>query len=88
MALIQSISEECVKSELDLFTPPLTQTSIKKRMYDEIPPLSAITGSGAVEFFVSASVDYMDLNNTYLHLVKYFKKLHYPHTATRGARPY
>ena len=69
MALIHSMSEECTKSELDLFTLPLTQTSIEKCTYVEIPPLSAITNGGPIKFFVSASSeDYIDLNNTYLHL--------------------
>ena len=69
MALLHRMSEECVKSELDLFTLPLTQTAIEKSTYIEIPPLSALTDRGPIEFFVSASSeDYMDLNNTYLHL--------------------
>ena len=69
MALLHRMSEECVKSELDLFTLALTQTAIEKSTYIEIPPLSALTDRGPIEFFVSASSeDYMDLNNTYLHL--------------------
>ena len=69
MALLHRMSEECVKSELDLFTLALTQTAIEKSTYIEIPPLSAPTDRGPIEFFVSASSeDYMDLNNKYLHL--------------------
>ncbi|KAM7367415.1 hypothetical protein PAMP_001046 [Pampus punctatissimus] len=67
MALLHNMSKECVKSELDLFLVPLTQTSIEKSVYVEIPPLTAITDSAPLEFFVSASSeDYLDLNNTYL----------------------
>ena len=69
MALLHNMSDECIKSELDLFSLPMTQTSIEKSTYIEIPPLSALTDGGPIEFFVSASSeDYIDLNNTYLHL--------------------
>lgn len=67
MSLIHDQSEECVKTELDLFTVPYTQTSIEKSTYVEIPPVSAITDAGPLEFYVSASgEDYLDLNDSYL----------------------
>lgn len=67
MALIHNQSEECVKTELDLFTVPYTQTSIEKSTFVEIPPVSAITDTGPLEFYISASgEDYLDLNDTYL----------------------
>ena len=46
MAFLHSLSAECTKSELDIFTLPYTQTSIEKDTYVEIPPLSAITDNG------------------------------------------
>ncbi len=62
------MSEECIKSELDLFTVPMTQTSIEKNTYVEIPPLSAITDSSPIEFFIAGTgEDYIDLNNTLLY---------------------
>ena len=68
MALIHNQSEECVKTELDLFTVPYTQTSIEKSTYVEIPPVSAITETGPLEFYISASgEDYLDLNESYLY---------------------
>lgn len=68
MALVHNMSKECVKSELDLFLVPLTQTSIEKSVYVEIPPLTSISDSAPLEFFISASSeDYLDLNNTYLY---------------------
>ncbi|KAF3698241.1 hypothetical protein EXN66_Car013922 [Channa argus] len=68
MALIHSQSQECVKSELDLFAIPYTQTSIEKATYVEIPPLSAITPHGPLEFYISSNgEDYLDLNNTNLY---------------------
>ncbi|XP_066506087.1 uncharacterized protein F54H12.2-like [Hoplias malabaricus] len=69
MALLHRMSEECIKSELDLFTVPLTQTAIEKNTYVEIPPLSAISDTAPLEFFIAGhGEDYMDLNNTLLYL--------------------
>ncbi|XP_065150159.1 uncharacterized protein F54H12.2-like [Paramisgurnus dabryanus] len=69
MALLHSMSEECLKSELDLFTVPLTQMAIEKNTYIEIPPLSAISDSSPLEFFIAGTgEDYVDLNNTLLFL--------------------
>ena len=42
MALLHGLSEECLKSELDLFTVPMTQTAIEKNAYVEIAPISAL----------------------------------------------
>ena len=39
------MSEECVKSELDLFIIPLTQIAKEKNTYVEVPPISAISDS-------------------------------------------
>ncbi len=53
--------------ELDLFTVPYTQTSIEKSTFVEIPPVSAITDTGPLEFYILASgEDYLNLNDTYL----------------------
>ncbi|KAI4885544.1 hypothetical protein NFI96_007003 [Prochilodus magdalenae] len=63
------MSEDCIKSELDLFTVPLTQTAIEKNTYVEIPLLSAISDTGPLEFFIAGhGEDYTDLNNTLLYL--------------------
>lgn len=63
------MSEECIKSELDLFTVPMTQTAIEKNTYIEIPPLSAISDSTPLEFFIAGNgEDYVDLNNTLLYM--------------------
>ncbi|XP_056102088.1 uncharacterized protein F54H12.2-like [Rhinichthys klamathensis goyatoka] len=69
MALLHRMSGECIKSELDLFTVPLTQTVIEKNGYLEVPPLSAISDSAPLEFFIAGNgEDYVDLNNTLLYL--------------------
>ncbi len=59
----------CIKSELDLFTVPMTQTVIEKNSYLEVAPLSAISESSPLEFFIAGTgEDYIDLNNTLLFL--------------------
>ncbi len=69
MALLHRMSGECIKSELDLFSVPLTQTVIEKNGYLEVSPLSAISGSAPLEFFIAGNGDdYVDLNNTMLYL--------------------
>ncbi len=67
MALLHRMSGECIKSELDLFTVPMTQTVIEKNSYLEVAPLSAISDSSPLEFFIAGTgEDYIDLNNTLL----------------------
>ena len=55
MAFVHDQSCECAKSELDVFSVPLTQTSIEYGNYVEYHPLSSITDSGPFEFDVSSS---------------------------------
>ncbi len=67
--LVHEKSADCLKSELDLFEPPPTQTSYQKSAYHEIPPSATLTESGPLEFYVSGSGDeYIDLMNTLLYL--------------------
>ncbi|KAM7149938.1 uncharacterized protein F54H12.2-like [Macrochelys suwanniensis] len=69
MAFVHCGSEECTKSKLDLFQIAPTQTSIEKSIYIEVPPLSAVTESAPIDFFIAGNgIDYMDLNNTLLYL--------------------
>jgi hypothetical protein len=44
MAFIHEGSCECVKSELDLFSIPATQTSVESGMNVDYHPVSSITG--------------------------------------------
>ena len=47
---------------------PYTQTSIEKSTYVEIPPVSTITDTGPLEFYILArGEDYLDLNESYLY---------------------
>ncbi len=69
MALLHNMSCECVKSELDLFSVPPTQTSIEHGQWVEHHPLATITESGPIEFSISGSgEDYLDLANTLLYV--------------------
>lgn len=69
MSLIHPKSSECVKSELDLFTAPMTQLSIEQSGYVEIHPLAPLTEQSAIEFFIPGDGDrYLDLNNTLIYL--------------------
>ncbi|XP_067398652.1 uncharacterized protein F54H12.2-like [Emydura macquarii macquarii] len=69
MAFIYCGSEDCAKSELNLFQIAPTQTSIEKSICIEVPPLSAITEASPLNFFIAGnSIDYMDLNNMLLYL--------------------
>lgn len=69
MAFVHDQSCECVKSELDLFAVPPTQTSIESASYVEYNPISTISDGIPIEFIVSGSGnDYIDLANTQLYV--------------------
>ena len=69
MAAIDQKSCLCVKSELDLFTVPPTQTSIEHGSIVKILPSAAITDDGPIEFDVEGSTeDYLDKTNTLIHV--------------------
>ncbi|XP_034019525.1 uncharacterized protein F54H12.2-like [Thalassophryne amazonica] len=56
-------------SELDLFTVPATQLLIEDSQYVEITPISALTYTGPIQFFIPGDGErYLDLNNTLIHL--------------------
>ncbi|GFU17789.1 uncharacterized protein TNCV_722061 [Trichonephila clavipes] len=69
MAFILKGSPECVKSELELFQLPATQTAIERGQWVEFHPLSNVFDGGAVEFHISGSgEEYLDLSQTQLFL--------------------
>jgi hypothetical protein len=69
MAFVHPQSCECVKSELDLFSVPPTQTSIESGTVVEYNPISSIVHGLPVEFFVNGSgSDYIDIANTQLYV--------------------
>ena len=50
------------------FTIPLTQTAIEKSTYVKVLPISAISDTAPLEFFIAGNgEDYIDLNNMPLY---------------------
>ena len=69
MKLLHEQSSQCIRSELDLFSLPPTQTAVDGSQWVEHSPVSTITSSSPIEFIVSGSgEDYMDSNNTLLEV--------------------
>jgi len=69
MALVHPQSCECVKSELDLFSVPPTQTSVEQGVWTEHHPISSLTDAGPIEFVIAGSGgEYVDLANTQLQV--------------------
>ena len=67
MAFVHRQSCEGVKSELDLFAVPPTQTSIEEGRWVEHQPLTSLDSGGPIEFILPGTGDaYLDLANTYL----------------------
>ena len=67
MAFIHHRSCECVKTELDLFSLPPTQTSIESGKWVQYKPISSLTDNAPIEFVVPGHGDeYLDLSNTML----------------------
>ncbi|GBO26996.1 hypothetical protein AVEN_69053-1 [Araneus ventricosus] len=68
MSLIHADSQAGVKSELDLFLTPPTQTAIEKGQWLEYHPIANIRDGNLFEFSISGSgEDYIDVSTTQLH---------------------
>lgn len=76
MSLLDIESRDCLKSELDLFEIPATQTSIGDSFYVNYYPISSVDrGGGPIEFVVRTSDEvYIDLKNTILYTKSRIKK--------------
>ncbi|GFX41233.1 uncharacterized protein TNCV_2219311 [Trichonephila clavipes] len=69
MTFILKDSPECVKSELELFNLPGTQTVIQDGQWKQFHPLSNVFDNAPVEFHISGSAeDYIDLSQTQLYV--------------------
>ena len=67
MAFINQGSYVCTSPQLDLFTTPMTQTSIESGSWAEFNPTSALSDSMPIEFDISgAGTSYIDLSHTQL----------------------
>ena len=69
MSLVDSNSCICVKSELDIFSVPPTQTSIEDGITVDYHPIASLVDTGPIEFDIPASIEYyLDPAHVYLHL--------------------
>ena len=67
--LINKQSAESIRSELDLFKVPPTQTSLEDGFFTEYRPVSILTSEGPVEFCInSETFNYIDLANSFLYV--------------------
>ena len=67
MSFVHRQSCEGVKSELDIFAVPPTQTSIEDGRWVEHQPLTSLDSGGPIEFVIPGTGDaYFDLDKTYL----------------------
>src|SRR6266516_2778225 len=75
MAFIHQGSHDCSSSQLDLFSTPMTQTSVESGSWAEFNPVSAISDSMPIEFDISgAGTSYIDLSQTQLVIRVQFLK--------------
>ena len=69
MAFLHSHSCECIKSELELFDLPPTQTTIENSQWIYYKPFSSLSDTAPIEFVVPGHGDeYLDLSHTMLSL--------------------
>ena len=64
MSFVHPKSQECSKSELDLFLVPPTQTSLERGHRVEYQPVSSVADGGPITFLVPGTEDYVDLSKT------------------------
>ncbi len=57
MIIVHFKSQECSKSELDLFSVPPTQTSLEKGHWVEHQPVSSVADAGPITFMVPGTED-------------------------------
>jgi len=62
-------SQESTAHELDLFSVPLSKTSVLEGEVHELGPLRAPRGNAPIEFEIDGNTDhYLDLSNSFLHV--------------------
>ena len=60
MSLVHSKSEECSKTELDLFSVPPTQVTLEKGHWVDHLPVSSVSEGGSITFLCPGTEDYVD----------------------------
>ncbi|KYN21923.1 Uncharacterized protein F54H12.2 [Trachymyrmex cornetzi] len=69
MSFLHTHSSECIKSELDFFSLPPTQTSIESLQWIYYKPVTSLTDDSPIEFVIPGhGEDYLDLTHTMLSL--------------------
>ncbi|XP_067208468.1 uncharacterized protein F54H12.2-like [Linepithema humile] len=69
MSFLHTHSNECLKSELDLFSLPLTQTSIESSQWIYYKLVTSLADDAPIEFVIPGhGEDYLDLMHTMLSL--------------------
>ncbi|KAL6416472.1 hypothetical protein ACFW04_013427 [Cataglyphis niger] len=69
MSFLHSHSSECLKSELDLFSLPPTQTSIESSQWIHYKPVTSLSDDSPIEFVIPGhGEEYLDLAHTMLSL--------------------
>ena len=64
MSFVHSSSEECTKSELDLFSITPTQVTLEKGHWVDHLPVSSAAEGGSITFLCPGTEDYVDLAKT------------------------
>ena len=59
-------SQECTKTELDLFSVPPTQVSLEKGLWIDYQPVSSVSDGGPITFMCLGTENYIDLSKTIL----------------------
>lgn len=68
MAYLSSLRNVVTKSELDIFLQKPAQTSIESAHFVELRPISVFDSNSPIEFFMTESDEYFDLNHTCIRL--------------------
>ena len=66
MNFVHANSQECTKSELDLFSIPPTQISLERGLWVDHQPVSSVSDGGPITFLSTGTEDYVDLAKTIL----------------------
>src|SRR5688572_5764270 len=69
LSYIHQDSSQCVQSELDLFLVPPTSAQVEKSACVSYQPVSSLSDTNVVEFFVAGTgEEYIDLSKTKLYV--------------------
>ena len=68
MSLLHRDGCECMLSQLEMFTVPVTQASIEKSQYIKFYPITSLDSAGPIEFcIVTSDTEYLDVSKIFLY---------------------